>query len=151
MNKGFFKSKKNIISLCLIAVLVILMIWFNLFYFKSCGDKNCFYTALKDCQRARFILDENMTFEYKILGLKDNNCEINVKLLDGALFNKDLIKIKGKEMTCSLPFRVLMQPESDISLCHGELKEGFQDLIINKLHVYLVQNLGEINSELLKV
>jgi len=127
------------------------MIWLNLFHFKKCGDKMCFYTELKDCQRARFIQDGNMTFEYKILGLSKGECEINVKLLDAALPNSDLRKIKSKEMICHLPFRVLMQPESDISLCSGELKEAFQDLIINKLHVYIVKNLGEINSDLLKV
>ena len=43
----------------------------------------------------------------------------------------------------------IMNPESDIGSCHGPLKEGLQDLIIQKLHSYLVQNLGRINLEVL--
>lgn len=92
-----------------------------------------------------------MTLKYTILGRDKNSCIVNVKLLDAALPQKDLNKIQNKNMNCNLPYQVLMIPESDISLCHGELKEAFQDLIINKLHTYIVKNLGEINSDLLKV
>jgi len=41
-----------------------------------------------------------------------------------------------------------MIPESNIGKCTGLLKEGLQDLVIKKLHTYLVQNLGKLNLEL---
>ena len=54
-------------------------------------------------------------------------------------------------MTCMLPEGIVMIPESNIGKCSGLLKEGLQDLVIRKLHTYLVQNLGRINLEVLDV
>ena len=61
--------------------------------------------------------------------------------------NADSISLEGQSMTCMLPLGVVMAPESDIGICHGLLKEGLQDLVIRKLHTYLVQNLGRLNLE----
>ena len=54
-------------------------------------------------------------------------------------------------MNCMLPLGVRMIPESDIGNCHGLLKEGLQDIIIKRLHTYLVENIGQINLEVLDV
>jgi hypothetical protein len=93
-----------------------------------------------------------MTFEYKLKGwIPINNekiCNINVKLLKGDLNNQDSLKLEGKEMKCSLPVGVVAAPESDIKKCTGPLKEGLQELIISKMHKYIVQNLGEINQDI---
>jgi hypothetical protein len=72
-------------------------------------------------------------------------------LLQGELSNQDSVRLEGQEMTCFLPKGVVMIPESDIGRCHGLLKEGLQDLVIEKLHAYLVQNLGQINLEMIDV
>jgi hypothetical protein len=51
-------------------------------------------------------------------------------------------------MDCYLPLGSLVSPESDISRCHGILKEGMQNLIIRQLHTYIVENVKDIGSEL---
>jgi hypothetical protein len=51
-------------------------------------------------------------------------------------------------MTCYLPIGDDRVPEADISVCHGILKEELQAIIIEKLHLYVVENIGEISSEL---
>jgi len=148
---NFFKKRQNIILFVCIVIALTILIWINFIYIKQCKDNLCFYNSLKKCSRASFISDGNMTLKYTIHGKSLKNCVVNVKLLDAGISNKDLKKIKDLEMNCYLPYQIIMAPESDISLCHGNLKEAFQDLIINKLHTYIVKNLGEINADLLKV
>ena len=41
-----------------------------------------------------------------------------------------------------------MNPVENLGLCHGLLKEGLQDLIIKKMHTYIIENMGKINEEL---
>ena len=97
----------------------------------------------------KFIGGTDMIFEYAIKGASDGECEVELELLVGELNNQDSIKLERQKMTCMLPKNVVMIPESNIGNCHGLLKEGLQDLIIKKLHVYLVQNLGQINLEMI--
>jgi len=92
-----------------------------------------------------------MIFEYIIRGVSDGECEVDLELLRGELNNQDSLKLEGHEMTCYLPKGVLMIPESNIGKCTGLLKEGLQDLVIRKLHTYLVQNLGKLNLELVDI
>ena len=92
-----------------------------------------------------------MIFEYTIKGVERDECEVVVQLLQGELSNQDSIKLEMQKMTCMLPKGVVMIPESDIGNCHGLLKEGLQDLVIKKLHTYLVQNLGQINLEIVDI
>ena len=86
-----------------------------------------------------------------IKGEEDKGCEVVVKLLQGDLNNADSEKLEGYDMSCVLPLGVVMDPESDISNCHGLLKEGLQELIINKMYNYLVQNLGRLNLEMVEI
>jgi hypothetical protein len=51
-------------------------------------------------------------------------------------------------MICSLERGVVIAPESSLDDCAGELKEGLQDLVISRLHKYIVQNIGKINADL---
>ena len=92
-----------------------------------------------------------MIFEYIIRGDSDSGCKVDVQLLQGELDNQETIKLEKQKMTCTLPKGVVMIPESDIGNCHGMLKEGLQELIIKKLHTYLVQNVGKINLEVLEI
>ena len=92
---------------------------------------------------------QEMIFEYSIEGRARDKCEVVVELLQGELNNADSEKLEHQKMICMLPLNVVMDPESDIGACHGELKEGLQDLIIRNLHTYLVQNLGKLNLEML--
>jgi hypothetical protein len=148
-NRGYFDKRLLFIplGLSIIAVAVLLL----LFGYNKCDSWECFNSGLEKCDRTKFIGGTKMIFEYSIRGPQNGGCEVGVFLLQGELNNKDSLKLENTGMDCVLPKGVVMIPESDISNCHGLLKEGLQDLIIKKLHTYLVQNLGRLNLELLDV
>ena len=125
--------------------------WLAFFSYDSCRDQACFDSNLRGCDRAEFVSGDDMIFKYMILGKEDGACEVEVELLQGELNNADSQKLERQKMTCMLPLGAVVVPESDISVCHGLLKEGLQDLIIRKLHTYLVQNLGRLNLEMFGV
>ncbi|MGC9310005.1 MAG: hypothetical protein ACP5D2_04910, partial [Candidatus Nanoarchaeia archaeon] len=95
-----------------------------------------------------YVREGEMIFRYKIEGRQADSCEINVKMLGGDLNNQDMNELKNKEMICSLPFGSVMMPESNLNNCHGMLKESLQDLMIERMHKYIINNLGEINLEI---
>lgn len=148
-NKKYFDWRWFVI----LGVLAILAfgVWALFFSYVNCDSWECFNNQLKSCDRAKFVGEMDMVFEYTIKGSSNQKCEVVVRLLQGELNNKDSIKLEMQEMTCMLPEGVAMIPESDIGNCHGILKEGIQGLVIKKLHTYLVQNLGKLNLEMLDV
>ena len=134
-----------------VLLVLILGVWVIFFGYAKCETWECFNNHLENCDKVKFVGGTNMIFEYIVEGVSDGKCEVGVRLLQGELDNKDLIKLEMREMTCMLPKGIVMIPESDIGNCHGLLKEGLQDLMIEKLHSYIVQNLGRINLEVLDV
>ena len=153
MKKGgyFYFDKKWIIIIAAVVLCIGVGLLFILLGYSECDDWDCFNDKLSSCSRTRFIGGSKMIFEYTIKGSKGDECEVGVQLLQGELNNQDSVKLEMQKMTCMLPKGVVMIPESDIGNCHGILKEGLQDLVIQKLHTYLVQNLGRINLDLIDV
>ena len=145
--KGWHFGWKKLVILLVIAVLAWL-VWVIFFSYTECDTWECFNENLEDCSRVKFIGGSEMIFEYIVRGSSDDQCNVNVELLQGELNNQDSIKLEGQSMSCMLPGGVIMIPESDIGNCHGMLKEGLQDILIKKLHIYLVQNLGRLNLEM---
>ena len=141
---------KWLIALVILAI-IIYVVWFFFFSYASCDTWDCFNNKLGKCDRVKFIGGDDMIFEYSIFGKSKDSCKVKVELLQGELNNQDSTKLEDLEMVCSLPLGVVMIPESDINRCHGLLKEGLQDLVIKRLHTYLVQNLGKLNLEVLDV
>lgn len=90
-----------------------------------------------------------MIFRYEILGKSKKKCDVNITLLQGEIGNQDSKRIERKSMVCSLPLGMIIIPESNLNYCSGILKESFQELFINKLYTYIIQNLGRINIEVL--
>lgn len=147
----------------IIAVIVILaaVLYLLYFYKVNCLSKECFNGKLAECDRASFIDDSKDTaWQYDIDG-KDfmcllsqnycNECKVNVKLLMIKEGTVDSGKLEGLEMVCIMPFELVRNPQEDLSLCHGDLKEQMQDLMINRLHTYILSHVGEIGVELDKV
>lgn len=135
--------------LLFVGIMILGWFIFQMFFgYVDCRSRACFDEKLEACDRARFVAGNDMIFEYSIEGRSGRNCEVVVELLQGELNNADSRKLERQKMTCMLPLGVVMDPESDIGFCHGELKEGLQDLIIRNLHTYLVQNLGKLNLEM---
>ena len=145
------KIQKRGILLIVIVIVALLAVYFTFFYARKCSDKSCFNSALSKCKRVSFLNDiEGSTWLYTIKGLSKGECEVNVKLVKFKEGNTDLIKLEGKEMNCYLPKGMIANPQESLGRCHGLLKEEMQDVIITRLHNYIVDNLGQIGEELEK-
>jgi len=148
--KRWYSSCKWFVVLVILAVLI-WVVWFVFFSYAFCDTRDCFNSRLEGCNKAKFVGGEEMIFEYTIKGFSNKGCEVRVQLLQGELNNQDSEKLETYEMTCYLPEGVIMIPEKNIGKCTGLLKEGLQDLVIKKLHTYLVQNLDNLNLDTLNV
>lgn len=140
-------DKRIIISLIVIALA--LSLYFTFFNISSCNTITCFNKALVKCSKVKFVnIQEEATWIYTIKGSKDNKCVVQVRSIDVNL--DEAKKIENKDMLCYIPKGMVILPESELDNCHGLLKEGLQDIIIEKLHVYIVQNIGKISEEATK-
>jgi len=147
----FMLNKKKIIIMLVLAVLLI-AVFFLFIYEKRCFDNTCFEERIVKCRRTSFINDKlDMVLQYNIIGVKGGKCKVNVKVLEVKKGANDIAVLKGKTMTCLTSLGVISYPEEDISKCSGELKENIQDLIINRMYVYVLESMGKINEELGKV
>lgn len=137
---------KRVIIVFLIAIALILSVYFTFFSVGSCDTVQCFNKALAKCSRVKFAnIQEEATWLYAIKGSKGDKCVVDVKTTNLRL--EEAKKIENKDMLCYLPRGMVIPPESELDNCHGLLKEGLQDIIIEKLHVYIVQNIGKISEE----
>ena len=133
----------------LILVVLLSAIYFTFFFAYKCDSKECFLGKQESCKRATYVNNvDNIAWHYHIKGKKNNRCEIDVKILNVNEGSIDQEKLEGKEMTCFLALKSIDSPEAEIANCNGILKEGLQDLIIKKLHQYVLDNLGEIGEGL---
>jgi len=140
--------KKGGILIVLIIIAVLVVGYFNFFYSATCDDGLCFQTHQVKCDKARYIKDaDDVTWLYKILGKSGGKCEIMVGVLQIKQGSLDKKSLEDKTMNCYLDLGDASSPEQDLSKCHGLLKEELQTMIIQNLHKYIVDNLGEINEE----
>ena len=145
-------KKRGIGLIIIIVIVALLAVYFTFFFYRSCGDRGCFNDALSECSRVSYLNDaEDASWMYKIQGKSQEQCKIEVKLLALREGNLDLSKLDGKSMTCLHPIGDIRDPQDNLKTCQGELKEEMQDVIINRLHKYIRDNLGEISDELRKV
>ncbi len=132
-----------------IFIVLIGAIYFTFFFSYSCDNMACFQAHQRECSKTHFINnEEETTWDYKIKGESNEACEIEVEVLrikEGDVSRK---RLEDKSMTCYLPFGDDSSPEADISNCHGLLKEELQEMVIEKLHLYVIENIGEISEEL---
>jgi len=146
------KEKKiRIIKILLFAAAVLLAaaLYLNFFFALPCKEKTCFDRELAACKKATYTrVAEEATWFYKIIGKTNDGCLVYVKNLEVKAVEK--VALKDKDMLCTLPLNVVILPETAIDKCHGLLKEELQDLIIEKMHLYIVQHIGEIKEELKK-
>ncbi len=150
------RQKKKIIILIIALSILFVMLLGSLYFFyvtlKTCNDEACFDEALVTCSRVYFIKDSVTTImEYKIQGVTGDTCQVDIKLLQVKKGSADLALLEGKSMSCFTKLGVFSNPESDLSVCHGILKEEIQDMIIKRMHTQIVENLGKISEETTKV
>ena len=146
---GEKRSVWKAILIISIIIAVIATIYFTFFFYYGCYDKECFRAHQKKCVKTKYISEtEDTIWSYVIKGKKEGGCEISVEVVrikKGSLDRKDL---EGKAMNCLLLLEDTSPPEKDISRCSGLLKEELQNKIIQKLHSYILENVGEIGEEL---
>jgi len=160
-NKSKEKSVLGILTLVLLVVLLLGEAYFILSFYnidilkvitvKKCEDLDCFEAALKNCKKVEFRYAGENIWKYEIKGKQGNNCLVSAKLLQlkQGPFNAE--KLEGKSMICEIPKGSVDLPGEDLSVCSGELKEEIQDVLIERLHSYIAENLGKISEDIKKV
>jgi hypothetical protein len=145
----WFRWSLAIAGLALIVIL--LALYFSFIYSVKCENETCWEYKMNQCDRATYTNDVNeVTWFYKIKGSEGEFCKIEVKVLEVKSGLSTSKVLEGKNMECLIPKGVIISPEADSNLCHGELKEEIQSIIIKRLQEYIVNNLGVINEDLLK-
>ena len=115
----------------------------------TCQDLTCFKESLTTCKKTTLIREEqNMVWEYQIIGNgPGDTCKVKTTLLKVIEGKAESQTLQGKSMTCNYPISTLNLPEDDISTCTGPLREELQELIIQRMHNYLIKNIGEIKED----
>ncbi len=142
------KTRVGISLVILIIALVIFSVYFLFFYAKPCEDNDCFVSAMTKCKRVSLVREDSQSsWLYTIKGSESDLCQVEVKLLKIKQGTIDSENLQGKKMLCSVSKASSQFPEKDISKCTGTLKEELQNMIIKRMHNYLLENVGEIKQE----
>lgn len=153
----FFSKPKNKLLLLIMAVALIGAVvagCFVVFGGKICGDESCFSVALVKCSRVSYVKNAPETsLFYTIRGktLDNKNCKIDVKLIQVRAGSAELYSLEGKQMNCLTPLGIYLKPEEKIEYCHGLLKEGVQEIMIQRMHSQLVENMIDVSERLTSV
>jgi hypothetical protein len=143
------QKRVGIALLILFAALIVFSIYFLVYYEKPCGSSQCFVDAMASCKRVYWLREDSQgSWIYTIRGnTQGSACKVDVELLSVKKGLIDVEDLERKEMTCFVAKGQTEFPEKDLSKCSGQLKEGIQDLIIQRMHKYLLENVGEIKKE----
>jgi len=148
------KKTRRIVYIALVAVVVLAIIGavcLLLFYTPRCQNYECWQEKMTACSKVSFINDESeASWMYEVKGKEGGKCAISVKLLLAKQGELGINKLIGQEMTCYYSLGTAAYAEKDLSKCHGLLKEELQTIIINKLHAYIIENLGKVEEGLEK-
>ena len=145
-------NTKNYLALSIIGIIIILLffVWtFGVNKYQGCTTWECFNEHLAACKEAKFAGGKDVIFGYIIEGQEGDECIVHVEFLQGEITDRTARNLIGEKMTCRLPNGIILLPESNLERCSGPLKEKLQEQIIEQLHNFIVQNLGQINKELL--
>ena len=139
------KKKVYIALIVVFAISALVFVYLNLIYSPSCQNYECWQKYMTKCKKASFVNEQTeASWGYEIKGKTDNQCDIEVTLLLAKKGELGINELVGDKMTCSYKIGTATYAEKDLSSCHGLLKEELQTLIINKLHSYILENLGQV-------
>ena len=142
-----------------ISVVVIVLGLVSLYYFGvfggiagavECGDMACYYEYLLDCKKSYVINeDDNYVYRYEILGDSGNSyCYVDVRLIRIKSGQIDTEDLESLGMSCRVNRFEEIFPEADMLACSGRLREELQEIIIDRLHNEILQNLGQVREGL---
>lgn len=118
-----------------------------LFIFSTCNDKECFFNSLTKCKRVSWIREDSQAaWSYKILRENGDSCKVQVKLLKIKQGTVNIEDLQDKSMLCNVIKSETRFPEKIMSQCSGPLREELQEIIIQRMHSYLLENVGQIEE-----
>lgn len=141
--------KKRIALLILLALVILIALYFIFLQKPKCNTLECFQEHMKKCSRASYINEEpEASWKYEIINPKNEQCYIKVTMLQAKQGELKIEVLNGLSMTCFYPIGTIAFPEKSLDNCSGKLKEELQSIIINKLHAYIIENLGSLDEAL---
>lgn len=152
-----FLAKAAIIGAILLALYV--AGYYTGYFRKECNqDKACFNDAFNKCKPAQVVsLRNNNAYVYAIGWQLGKFCELKIEALRiDAGAPQEFKALKGKSMSCKIPKTMLGNLSVDnfdnlLVYCHGPLKEGLYEVIIQRMYTLVVSQLGDIAQEARKV
>ncbi len=145
------KGIKLVLSFIIFFVLLfIIYLYLTIFFFPDkCYSESCFIRNLKNCEETSFrYTQEGTIWAYSIKGTQGQSCKVKVKVENVKIPISPTKILEGREMDCYIPRNIIIMPEDKIEYCSGPLKEAIQDQIIEKMHFYIIQKIGQIEKEL---
>jgi len=143
--------KKWVYALIVVGVLIVVALGvggYALYQGPPCQTDECFEENLVSCKRSSYIADKPETvLEYTIKGPDKGICKIDVELISIKRGSGELSGLEGLKMMCGIPKNTNILPESNLENCHGLLKEGIQEALIQRMHSQLLENIGDISLE----
>lgn len=142
-------KKFLIVTLILVAIFAILS-YFGALPFFSCETEECFTNALKECKPISYEKFQNSNlYSYKIYRSFGSKCKFKVTLERMAVgADMDLIALlEDKSMVCNVPKTetdAIEKIERLLNYCHGELKEGLQQVLIQRIYGLLMKDMSGI-------
>ncbi len=146
-----FMKRRSFERILLIVIVIIFgaITYIMVFNIEECQNFECFKNSMEKCRRAEYVNEEpEASWAYEIKGAENGLCEVNVKLLLAKKGELGVDRLAGYEMECFYPSGAGTYPEKDLEKCHGKLREELQQIIIEKLHAYIIENLGKIDREI---
>lgn len=151
---------KKLLAFILIVIASVAILYAAGIIRKDCrDDKDCFDWALKRCISARLVLvKNNNVYTYASRYSFGSLCYLNIKL-ERVAVGADLELrrlLEGKGMSCKIPREKIKETriedmEDLMSYCHGELKEGLYELIIQRSYGLIISNMNEVVKNLERV
>lgn len=145
-------SKNSIIISLVIIILGIAVLYYSGILLKpvECKDTACYKEYLLTCKKSFLINeDKNYVYRYEILRANENSyCDVQVRLIKiKNSTTSDSEKLEGLEMICKINRFEDILPEKNMLSCSGKLREELQEIIINRLHNVILENINKINEE----
>ncbi len=147
--KKFSLRTVDILAAIILLIYLLISVYSSYFYYKSCNDESCFSTYLGNCDRANYIKESNLSLRYNILGYSMGACSVKVSLISNDISYNLGDSYKNSVMFCRLPLGIKDYPESNLGKCTGLLKEGIQEVLINRLKIEIIRNIDELNLNVL--
>ncbi len=145
------KLKKEALGfVLLIAAIIIIsiLLYFSFISIRKVDTQQGFNQALTNCDRVEYIRDgDRAIWKYTILGKQRDFCNVEVRLVSAKEGVQDIKDVEGLNMICSVAEGLAINPEENLKNCHGLLKEGLQDILIEKMHAYIISNIEQIGEE----